>query len=141
MTLVAEGVGATIQKDVVAVRTAEDADLADGVVKKLLGRSLDVETTIQIALLNNKGLQAAFNELALAEADSVEQSLPPNPVFSISRVSGDAAFETSRQVVGDILALATLPFRSDIARERFRAAQFRAILEALRTAAETRRAY
>ncbi|MGH2192938.1 hypothetical protein, partial [Enterococcus faecalis] len=55
--------------------------------------------------------------------------------------SGDAAFETSRQVVGDILALATLPFRSDIARERFRAAQFRAILEALRTAAETRRAY
>eukprot|EP01051_Picozoa_sp_SAG22_P035238 SAG22_NODE_16430_length_325_cov_0.938053_1_plen_104_part_10 len=68
MTLVAEGVSATIQKDVVAVRTAEDADLADAVVKKLLGRSLDVETAIQIALLNNKGLQAAFNELALAEA-------------------------------------------------------------------------
>ena len=141
MTLVAEGVSATIQKDVVAVRTAEDADLADAVVKKLLGRSLDVETAIQIALLNNKGLQAAFNELALAEADSLEQSLPPNPVFSISRVSGDAAFETSRQVVGDILALATLPFRAEIARERFRAAQFRAILETLRTAAETRRAY
>ena len=141
MTLVAEGVGATIQKDVIAVRTAEDADTAEAIIKRLLSRSLDVETAIQIALLNNKGLQAAFNELALAEADSVEQSLPPNPVFSISRVSGDAAFETSRQVVGDILALATLPFRSDIARERFRAAQFRAVLETLRTAAETRRAY
>lgn len=141
MAVVAQGVDATIQKDVIAVRTAADAETAEEAVNRLLGRPLDVETAIQIALLNNKGLQAAFNELALAEADSIEQSLPPNPVFSISRVSGDAAFETSRQVVGDILALATLPLRSDIARERFRAAQFRAVLETLRTAAETRRAY
>ncbi len=52
---------------------------------------------------------------------SSEQSLPPNPAFSISRISGDGASEIERQVVGDILALATLPFRSDIARDRFRA--------------------
>ena len=141
MAVVAEGVDATIQKDVIAVRTAEDAETAEAAVNRLLGRPLDVETAIQVALLNNKGLQAAFNELALAEADSIEQSLPPNPVFSISKVIGEAAFEISRQVVGDVLALATLPFRSNIARDRFRAAKFRAVLETLRTAAETRRAY
>ncbi|MGK3908214.1 hypothetical protein ABI084_15265, partial [Enterococcus faecium] len=45
------------------------------------------------------------------------------------------------QVVGDILALATLPFRSDIARRRFREAQLRAALETLRLAADVRRAY
>jgi len=44
-------------------------------------------------------------------------------------------------VVGDILALATLPFRSEIARERFRQAQLRAALETLRLAAEVRRTY
>ena len=44
-------------------------------------------------------------------------------------------------MVGDILALATLPFRTEIARERFRQAQLRAALETLRLAAEVRRAY
>jgi outer membrane protein TolC len=96
---------------------------------------------VQVALLNNKGLQAAYNELALAETDLIEQSLPPNPTFSISRISGNGASEIERQVVGDILALATLPFRSEIARERFRQAQLRAALETLRLAAEVRRAY
>ena len=66
-----------------------------------------------MALLNNKGLQAAYNELALAEADAIQDSLPPNPAFSISRIAGGGAYETERQVVGDILALATLPFRTE----------------------------
>ncbi|MFX4612849.1 hypothetical protein ABTB11_19640, partial [Acinetobacter baumannii] len=92
-----------------------------------------------VALLSNRGLQAAYNELALAEADLVQESLPPNPTFSISRISGNGAVEIERQVVGDILALATLPFRSEIARQRFRQAQLRAALETLRLAAEVRR--
>ncbi|MCP1846160.1 outer membrane protein TolC [Bradyrhizobium sp. USDA 4538] len=96
---------------------------------------------MQVALLNNKGLQAAYNELALAETDMVEQSLPPNPTFSVSRISGNGASEIERQVVGDILALATLPLRSEIARERFRQAQLRAALATLQLAAEVRRAY
>ncbi len=142
MSVVGEGVGATIQKDVVAIRTPEEADAAEAAVKRLLGKTLNVEAAIQVALLNNKGLQASFNELAFAETDLVAQSLPPNPVFSISSIRGDGgSSEIERQVVGDILALATLPFRSEIARERFRAAQLRAVLETLRTAAETRRAY
>jgi outer membrane protein TolC len=96
---------------------------------------------VQIALLGNKGLQAAYNELALAETDLIQQSLPPNPTFSISRISGNGASEIERQVVGDILALATLPFRSEIARERFRQAQLRAALATLRLAADVRRTY
>src|SRR5439155_24897084 len=75
------------------------------------------------------------------ETDLVEQSLPPNPVFSVSRISGNGASEIERQVVGDILALATLPFRSEIARDRFRQAQLRAALATLRLAADVRRAY
>lgn len=141
MNAVSELTSQTINKDVAFVRTAEGAGAVDARVHQLLARTLSVESAVQIALLNNKGLQAAYNELALAETDLVEQSLPPNPVFSVSRIAGNGASEIERQVVGDILALATLPFRSDIARERFRQAQLRAALATLRLAAEVRRAY
>jgi len=141
MSVVANVAGETIGKNVVSIRTEDDAGRAKGIVQGLLRRSLTVDTAVQIALLNNRGLQAAYNELALAEADLIQDSLPPNPTFSISRIAGDGAMETERQVVGDILALATLPFRSEIARQRFQKAQLWAAEETLRLAADVRRAY
>lgn len=141
MTVVSDIAGQTIKKDVAFVHTAGDAEQVGGITQALLSRALTVDAAVQVALLNNKGLQAAYNELALAETDLVQQSLPPNPTFSILRISGDGASEIERQVVGDILALATLPFRSDIARDRFRQVQLRAALETLRLAADVRRAY
>src|SRR5262249_4485328 len=111
-----------IRKDVAFVRSADDAARANDAAKRLLARPLTADAAVQVALFNNKGLQADYNALALAEADLVGQSLPPNPTFSLSRIAGDGASEVERQVVGDILALATLPARSDIARDRFRAA-------------------
>ncbi|QIO36027.1 TolC family protein [Bradyrhizobium sp. 1(2017)] len=141
MTTVSELTSQSINKDVAFVRTAEGVDAVDGRTRQLLSRTLTADTAVQIALLNNKGLQAAYNELALAETDLVEQSLPPNPVFALSRITGNGASEIERQVVGDILALATLPFRSDIARDRFHQAQLRAALATLRLAADVRRAY
>lgn len=141
MTTVANIVGETINKDVVPIRTTEDAQWASDTVKRLLARSLAVESAVQIALLNNRGLQASYNELALAETDLVQEGLPPNPTFSILRIAGNGAIEIERQVVGNILALASLPFRTEIARERFRKAQLRAAEETLRLAAEVRRTY
>src|SRR3977135_860939 len=132
MTVVANVTGETIKKD---------ADWARADVQDLLRRSLTVDAAVQIALLNNRGLQASYNELALAEADLVRESLPPNPTFSIFRIAGNGALEAERQVVGNILALSTLPFRSEIARQRFQQAQLRAAEETLRLAAEVRRTY
>jgi outer membrane protein TolC len=141
MTLVANVVGETLKKDVISIRTADDAAEARNIVQRLLRRSLTVDAAVQIALLNNRGLQASYNELALAEADMVRESLPPNPTFSIFRIAGGGALEAERQVVGNILALSSLPFRSEIARQRFQQAQLRAAEETLRLAAEVRRAY
>ncbi|PWE80963.1 copper resistance protein [Bradyrhizobium sp. SUTN9-2] len=141
MTDVSDLTSRTINKDVAFVRSAEGAAAVDARVRQLLSRTLSVDAAVQIALLNNKGLQAAYNELALAETELVEQSLPANPVFAVSRITGNSASEIERQVVGDILALATLPFRSEIARERFRGAQLRAALATLRLASDVRRAY
>ena len=138
---VANFTDATIHKDVISIRSEDDAQRASAAVQRLLRRGLTVDTAVQVALLSNRGLQASYNELALAEADRVGESLPPNPTFSISRIAGNGALEIERQVVGDILALATLPFRSDIARRRFQKAQLRAAEDTLRLAAEVRRAY
>src|SRR5262249_51727573 len=114
MTVVSDIAGQTIKKDVAFVRSIEDAAEASDAVKRLLSRTLTINAAVQVALLNNKGLQAAYNELALAEAELVQESLPPNPVFSVSRISGDGASEIERQVVGDILALPVIG-RSQVA--------------------------
>ena len=85
MSVVAGVADAAIRKDVIAIRSEDDARFAEETVAKLKSRVLTVESSVQIALLNNRGLQAAYNELALAEADMVADSLPPNPSFSVSR--------------------------------------------------------
>ena len=141
MSVVAGVASETIKKDVIAIKTQDDAQRAGFAVKDLLRRTLTVDSAVQVALLSNRGLQAAYNELALAETDLVADSLPPNPTFSVSRISGSGAVEIERQVAGDILALASLPFRSEIARQRFRKAQLRAAEETLRLAADVRRTY
>lgn len=141
MSVVATVAIETIKKDVVSIRTVDDAERARSAVQALLHRSLTVDTTVQIALLDNRGLQAAYNELALAEVEFVEESLLPNPTFAISRITGNSGYEIERRLVGDILALATLPFRSEIAAQRLQKAQLRAVLETMRLAAEIRRTY
>src|SRR5258707_13980120 len=69
MNVVAKVAGETINKDVASIRTEDDAEGAKGIVQGLLRRSLTVNAAVQIALLNSRGLQASYNELALAEAD------------------------------------------------------------------------
>src|SRR4051812_13125510 len=141
MGVVADMTGRTTGKDVTTVRSADDTERVRDATRRLLVPPLSADAAVQVALFNNKGLQAAYNTLALSEADMVEASLPPNPTFSLMRISGNGALEAERQVAGDILALATLPLRSEIARERFRKAQLTAALSTLRLAAEVRRAH
>ena len=124
-----------------AIRNGDDAAAARASTHRLLHRPLTVESAVAIALLNNKGLQAAYNELGIEEARRIRDSLPPNPSISFTAIGGAAEVEVERKIAADILALATLPLRTEIATERFRQAQLQAALETLRVAAEARRAY
>ncbi len=140
------GVVATIaqqelKKDVATIRSPEEAEAAAATVRRLLDRALTADAAVQIALLNNRGLQAAYDELAIADAERVGQSLPPNPTFSWRRIQAGPALESEMQLVTNIIALATLPARSEVAAERFHQAQLRAAEETLRVAHEARRAY
>jgi outer membrane protein TolC len=125
----------------VALRSEEAETSARARVVSLLKKPLTAERAAEIALLNNRELQAAYNQLGLSEAEAIEASLPPNPKFSISRLAGGGNYELEGRVVGNILALATLPVTADIAQDRFAQSQFEAANTTLRIAADAKRAY
>src|SRR5260221_1025046 len=136
------GIAATeLTKDALKVDSEEAAAAGRARVRRLLASTLPVDAAVQIALLNNRGLQAAYNELGIAETAMVEASLPPHPAFALSRPSTSVELDIERRIVGDILALATLRVRATMAADRFHQAQLRAAEETLRVAAETRRNY
>jgi outer membrane protein TolC len=141
MNVAANIAGQELNKDVVAIRTPDDAASARARVQHLLKRPLSADAAVQIALLNNRGLQSAYNELGIAEATMVADSLPPNPKLSISRIASAIEVEIERKIIADILALATLPARAEIAQDRFRQAQLRAAERTVRVAAAARRSY
>jgi outer membrane protein TolC len=130
-----------LNKDVVKVASEADAFATQQKADALLSRPLTADSAVQIALLKNRGLQAAFNDLGISEAAFVQTSLPPNPTVALSRLGGSLELEIERQILIGLFELATLPARTAIAEQRFRAAQFRTAEAVLRLAAETRREY
>ncbi len=110
-------------------------------IDTLLAAPVGADQAVEIALLNNRGLQAAYNDLGLAEAAAVGASLPPNPRFSLERIGVGPALGYELRLIANILALATLPARRDIAQAQFLQAQSLAIEGTFRLAIETRRAY
>ena len=141
MDTVAMVAGTGLNKDVVQVRSAEDAAAVRTRVTRLLHRPLSADAAVQIALLNNLGLQAAYNRLGIAEALAVKASRPPALSFAISEVSTPIELDIERKIMGSLLSLLTMPARTKIAADQFAQAELRAAEETLRVAAETRRAY
>jgi outer membrane protein TolC len=141
MDTVAMVAGSGLNKDVMQVRSAEDAAAVHVRVAALLRRPLTADAAVQIALLNNLGLQAAYNRLGIAEALAVKASRPPALSVSFSSVSTPVELDIERQIIGSLLSLLTMPARTRIATDEFAAAELRAADETLKLAAETRRAY
>lgn len=130
-----------LKADVAALRGEDEIAAADAKVAALLKRRLSADAAVQIALLNNRDLQAAYDELGIAEAARVRASMPPSPKFDLSRLAGGGGLELEARIIGNILLLATLPARADVATDRFRQAQLRAVEATLRTGFEARRAF
>lgn len=141
METVAYVAGDGLAKDVARIDSPMTAARAQSQVSRLLHSPLSADAAVQVALLNNAGLQAAYNRLGIAEAVTVQASRPPLPAFSLERVSTSVELDIERKVVGSILALAVWPARKKIAGVRFAQAELLAAEETVRLAAETRRAY
>ncbi|HEX7637974.1 MAG TPA: TolC family protein, partial [Burkholderiaceae bacterium] len=122
-------------------RDAADAEAARARVAELLRAPLSADGAVELALLDNRGLQASLGELGVSAAELVRAGRLRNPVVSLGRITGGGALELDRSVMFDLLGLLTLPARSQVARQRFEQAQYRAAADAVATATEAREAF
>lgn len=118
-----------------------DSQSADSSIDRLLDKPLTPDSAVQIALLNNSGLRVSLAELGIAEADLVQAGRMRNPGFSFGRMRAGDDVEIERSIMFDLVGLLTIPLRSDIERSRFEQAKLLAASQAVRLAADTRKAY
>ena len=125
------------------VRSEEDSNSVRARVKELLAEPLSADRAVQIALLNNPGLQASYADMGIAEADLVQASRWSGPSLSFARLrhGGSRESDYERGIFFDVLGLLTIPLSTRVERKRFEAAQSRAAGEALRLALQTRKAW
>ncbi|HVL75491.1 MAG TPA: TolC family protein, partial [Noviherbaspirillum sp.] len=110
-------------------------------VSRLLAEPLSPESAVQVALLNNPGLRTSLSELGVAEADLVQAGQMRNPGFTFGRMRDGADVEIERSIGFDVIGLLTIPLRRGIEAQRFEQAKAQAAAEAVRIAAQTRRAW
>jgi outer membrane protein TolC len=122
-------------------RSAADEDAVNGRVDELLRTPLTAEAAVEIALLNNPGLQAGFQELGIAESELIRAGRMRNPTFGFSRKSGGGHVEIERALVIDLMYLVAMPLAVGIEQERFAQTQLDVAARALAIGAEARHAY
>ncbi|GGC63522.1 TolC family protein [Undibacterium terreum] len=130
-----------LNKDISWQREDSDKDAASKKVQELLASPLGVEDAVQIALLNNRGLQAAFYELGISEAEFVQSGRLANPGFSFGRLRQGSDVEIDRGLQFNIAQLLTMPYVRQMEGHRFEQAKRDAAGQVLSLAAETRKAY
>ncbi|MGI9302876.1 MAG: TolC family protein, partial [Gammaproteobacteria bacterium] len=123
------------------LRSDEDREAAREKVSGLLGKTLSAEDAVQVALLNNPELQAAYGMLGVAEAERVQAGRLPNPEFSYSNTSSNEGQEIERSLGFAVGAILTMPLRVAMETRRFNAAKLAAAADAVDTALSTRRTY
>ncbi len=107
--------------------TPEAAKL-DKRVSELLGHELTEQAAIQVALLNNRELQAAYEELGIAQADLLQAGLPRNPSLGlgVGFPSGPAGVTgTEFSLAQDFLDIFMIPLRKQLAGEQLEQAGLR----------------
>ncbi|MBT9597349.1 MAG: TolC family protein [Vitreoscilla sp.] len=130
-----------IGKEVRWVRSESDQAAIDRRVSELLGKSLSVDDAVQLALLNNRGLQASFYDLGISEADLVQAGRLQNPGFSFGRLTKGDEIELERGLHLNLARLLAMPLMKQVESRRFAQTQGVAALSVLSLAAETRKAW
>ena len=142
---VAQRTDERIGKDVKWGRSETDRGVLNAAVDKLLRQPLTVDDAVQVALFNNRGLQAAFFQLGISEADLVQAGRLPNPHFSMLRASQSAngvrEYKIEQALTFNLFALITMPFAVEVEQRNFEQTQHELVVEITRLAAETRQAY
>ena len=128
-------------KDLRWARSDADQAVIAQRVGELLAQALTVDDAVQLALLNNRGLQAAFQDLGVAEADVVQAGRLPNPGFSFGRLTRGGEVELEQGLHFNLARLLALPALAAVQAQRFEQTQAAVAMTVLALAADTRKAY
>jgi outer membrane protein TolC len=111
-------------------------------IQNVLSQPLGVDDAVQIALINNPGLQAALSELKISEADLVQAGKLSNPSLTYARFNRlDDEYNIERLILFDIVSLFTMPLKVDIECRRFQQAKLKAVTDVLGLSAEVKKSY
>jgi outer membrane protein TolC len=130
-----------LDKDVRWARTAQEQAKGDGQVAELLTHALSAEDAVQIALLNNRMLQAWFEELGISEADLVRSGRLPNPRFTLRHAAAAAQYDIEETLSFNLLSLFTAPYAHEIEKRRFAEVQSAVVIAVAQLANDTRQAF
>ncbi|MFT3957034.1 MAG: TolC family protein [Piscinibacter sp.] len=130
-----------LDKQVRWARSEADQNLIDQRVGELLAAALSADAAVQVALLNNPGLQASFQELGIAEAELVQAGRLPNPGFSFGRLRRGDEIELERGIHLNLARLIVMPMVGAVESRRFEATRSLVTMNMLSLAAETRKAW
>ncbi|NRR31817.1 TolC family protein [Oxalobacteraceae bacterium] len=128
-------------QDTRLLRSEADIKALDAAIGAMLAQPLSADDAVRIALLNNRGLQASYWSLGIAEADLVQAGRLQNPSFGFQRTAADGAVDIDRSLTVSLVQLLTMPLASRIEAGRFEQTKLSVANAALQVAAEARRAY
>ncbi len=111
--------------------------------RALLARELTVDGTVELALLNNRRLQAAYGELGVARADLVQAGLLANPILSADVTFGVSAAGTGVAVglVQNFMRALQIPLRTRVAAAALEEAKLAVASQVIDLLVEVKRAF
>ena len=138
---VQQAVGSRVDAPLSLVSNEAGRDAARSAIRVRLATPLAQADAVAIAIANNPGLQAAYAELRISEAEVVQATRLRNPGITFGRFRRGEEREIERKVTLDVVGLLTMPWRYDAEKRLYAAAQQRAAGEVVRIADETRHAW
>ena len=128
-------------KDVQWTRTAQERSEVEKRVAELLEKPLSMDDAVQIALLNNRNLQATFDALGVTEAERVQAGRLPNPGFTFGKTKRGDEREIERGFHVNLARLIFMPTVLKLETRRLEQMQRSVAIRVLDLAAQTRKAW
>lgn len=131
----------SVKKDLVWIKTPEQAREVETRVYALLAQPLNEENAVRIALINNRTLQQTYEEIGIAHAELVQAGLMSNPILGYSLGRGGGMTTKTLTVELAFLDLLWIPLRRELGGIAFEEAKLRVGDEVLRTVRDTKKAF
>ncbi len=131
-------------KEAMWIRSAEDADEVARSVKALLNGELSADAAAQVALINNRSLQATLQDVGISQADLAQASRVSNPdLHTFVRFPDRAPNGTNVElsIFQDFLDLLVQPLRKKVGAAQLEQTKLQVGNEMFRLLAETKTAY